>query len=75
MNKRLALVIDQLQRLSEPRQLDAAAVLEAFIAQDQPRTPWTPEQLEEIRSGMAEAARGDFATDKEVEALFARFRA
>jgi predicted transcriptional regulator len=74
MNKRLAAAINRLQRLPEERQQDAASVLEAFIAQDALRPAWTAEQLEEIRAGIAEAAQGEFVTDEEVEALFARFR-
>jgi hypothetical protein len=32
----------------------------------------TPEELADIKEGIAEADRGEFATDEEIEALFGR---
>lgn len=34
----------------------------------------TPEELKAIDEGIAAADRGEFATDEEVEAVFAKFR-
>ena len=34
----------------------------------------TPEELKEIDEALAEVARGEIATDQEVEAVFAKFR-
>ncbi len=74
MNQRLSIALNSLKRLSDDRQSDAAAILEAFVAQDAPRAAWTAEQVAEIRTGLAEATRGEFATDEEMSALFNRFR-
>jgi predicted transcriptional regulator len=75
MNQRLIIAIEDLKRLSDERQRDAASVIEAFLAQEEPRAPWSAEQRAEIRAGVAEAERGEFASDEELAALFARFRA
>lgn len=32
-------------------------------------------QIEQVKAGIAEADRGEFATDAEVEAVFAKYRA
>ncbi len=74
MTDRLAAAIDAIRRLPADRQEHAAALLEAWLAQDGPPIEWTPEQLAEIRAGVAEADRGEFATDEDVAELFARFK-
>jgi predicted transcriptional regulator len=33
----------------------------------------SPEQIEDVKQGIAEADRGEFASDEEVEAMFARW--
>lgn len=52
--------------LERPRSWVVTRALEEFVAQE----AW---QIEEIRRGIAEADAGDFASDEEVEAVFAKW--
>ena len=52
--------------MERPRSWVVTRALEEFVAQE----AW---QVEEIRRGIAEADAGDFASDEEVEALFAKW--
>jgi len=64
---------DKLRQLPHERQ-DEWAELISEAEHDAP-TSYTAEQLTAIDEGVADAKAGRFASDEEVEALFARFRA
>lgn len=53
-------------KLSKPADSVAADAIEDFLAREQ----W---QLAEIEAGLAEADRGEFASDDEVNAVFAKY--
>jgi hypothetical protein len=59
-------------------ELDEDISIEGLLAGDRARrnVPYkaTPEELEAIDRGLRDAAEGKFATDEEVEAVFAKFR-
>lgn len=52
--------------MDRPRSWVVTRALEEFVAQQ----TW---QIEEIQRGVAEADAGDFASDEEVEAVFAKW--
>ncbi|TDK36737.1 ribbon-helix-helix protein, CopG family [Rhizobium deserti] len=54
------------EKLSRPASTVAADAIEDFLAREE----W---QLAEIEAGLAEAHRGEFATDAEVDAVLTRF--
>ncbi|GLH82330.1 hypothetical protein SSBR45G_72390 [Bradyrhizobium sp. SSBR45G] len=59
--------LDELaERLDRPRSEVAALAIEDFVE----REAW---QLAEIEAGLAEAARGDFASDAELAQVIARY--
>jgi predicted transcriptional regulator len=53
-------------KLSKPADSVAADAIEDFLAREE----W---QLAEIEAGLAEADRGEFATEDEVNAVFAKY--
>jgi predicted transcriptional regulator len=55
------------QAIDRPRSWVVNRALEAFVESE----AW---QIEEIKRGLAEADAGEFATDAEVEATFAKWR-
>jgi predicted transcriptional regulator len=56
------------------RQEDAARMLLMMEEQDQQLYELSDEGRADLRQGLAEAERGEFATDEEVKAVFARYR-
>ena len=70
MQKALAAV----RRWGEERQDEAAEMLLAMDRLGPDAYRARPEELEAIDAALDQAARGEFATDAEVEAAFARFR-
>ena len=71
MNTRLEKAVDAIRKLPERRQEELADVLESAI--EDHAEAFAPEQLQQLKEGIADADAGRFATDKEVEDLFARF--
>jgi hypothetical protein len=67
-------VLDRVRSWLKTRQEDAVQLLLAMEAQDGGAYALSPEEREDLESALAEAARGDFASDAEVAALFARYR-
>jgi predicted transcriptional regulator len=66
-------VLDRVRSWPKERQEEAVEMLlyletkgEVYILSD--------EERESVRQGLAEAERGEFASDEEIEALFGRFR-
>ena len=56
------------------RQKDAVRMLLEMEKQDPSAAELTEEERADLREALAEAERGEFATDEEVEAVFARYR-
>ena len=56
------------------RQKDAVRMLLEMEKQDSYAVELTEEVRAHLRECLAEAERGEFATDEEVEAVFARYR-
>ena len=63
--------IDALRQLTPKRQQELAAYI-CHLANDEPEDI-DPADLPSVLEGMAQAKRGEFATDEQVAAVFARF--
>jgi predicted transcriptional regulator len=70
MTKLLDQAIDKLRSLPEDEQEVAAEAMLIFADRDRPRYRPTPQQLAEIEDGLAQADRGEFASDEEMEAFW-----
>ncbi len=73
MTMKLDQAFDKLRQLPQERQ-DEWAELISEAEPDAP-TSYTADQLAAIDEGIADAKAGRFASDEEVQTLFARFRA
>jgi predicted transcriptional regulator len=62
---------DRLDRLAGTRQRDRSFLINEAIEQYLELSDW---QEAQIRAGIEEADRGEFATEEEVEAVFAKWR-
>lgn len=56
------------------KRANAAGLLVDLEEQDVFLKPLSDEERADLREALAEAERGEFATDEEVEAVFARYR-
>ena len=72
MTKLLEKGIEAVRALPEERQ-DMAGELLLNIAKNEPQYPLAAEQLEDLELAVAEADRGDFATDKEMAETWKKF--
>ncbi|HEX2257219.1 MAG TPA: hypothetical protein VHG92_11080 [Afifellaceae bacterium] len=72
MSKLLEEGIRAVRQLPEDRQEMAGALLLSIAAHERPAYRLTPEQIEGIRQAKAEVARGEFASESAVEAVFGR---
>jgi len=73
MTKLLEQAIEAARRLSPDEQDDIARVIMLFAgADDTAPIPLSPEEHEAIAKSKAAAARGDFATDEQVRAVWAK---
>ena len=70
MTKLLEHAIEKVKRLSADRQDDAAHVLIDMAESDQSLYMLTNEQRDEVRTALAEVARGEFATEKDMADLW-----
>jgi len=72
---RLAKVLERVEQWPAHARDELAAIAQELDAelQGQVYVP-TPEELEGIDRGLRDAAEGRFATEEEVEAVFAKFR-
>ena len=52
---------------------EIARMVLAFAGAEQPAYQLTPEEESELEEALAAAARGDFATDEEVRAIWAKY--
>ncbi|MBI5470292.1 hypothetical protein HY968_03160 [Candidatus Kaiserbacteria bacterium] len=71
MTKLLDEAIEKVRRLPQDRQMYAAEVLETIASQsDEKVYRLSPEERTDVRAALAEIERGEFATEKEMEALW-----
>jgi len=74
MVEALEQAIEKVKKLSKERQEYAAEVLEQIAEAGDGIYVLTDEERRLVREGLAELDCGEFATDAEVEAAYARFR-
>ena len=70
MTKLLDQGIEAVRALPKDRQDAAGELLLAIARQDEPHYRLTALQVEEVKAAIAEADRGDFATDEDMAALW-----
>ena len=68
-------VLDRVHSWPKSRQEDAVRILLAMEAQAAAPYVLDAEERADLEAALDEAARGEFATEAEVEAVFARHRA
>ena len=73
MTKLLEEGIEAVRVLSPEQQDLAGELLLHLAASEKQRYTLTPEQLEDLKIGIAEADRGEFASDEEMEQTWAKF--
>ena len=66
--------IARARALPPDAQDEAARLLLLFAGEDGPVIQLTPEEEADLREADAEIARGEFATEEEVEAVRAKYR-
>ena len=75
MTKMLKEVLDELKKRPAEEQDEAAALLSTFLASRDDPEELDDETRAAIHEGIAQAERGEFATDEEMDELFRRFGA
>ncbi len=75
MTKLLIEVLEELRKRPAGEQNEAAELLSTFLANREEPEELDEETLAAIRKGVAQADRGEFATDEEMDELFRRFGA
>jgi hypothetical protein len=75
MTRLLEQAIEEVRKLPEPEQDEAAELL--FALAEKAKGPYrlSEDELVAIERGLAAADRGEFVTDEEVDALFGRRKA
>jgi hypothetical protein len=68
-------VLDRVHSWPKARQEDAVRLLLAMEAQAPDPYVLSPEERADLEAALDEVARGEVATDADVEAVFARYRA
>ena len=69
----LSLVLEKVSRLPDDRQDYVARAMMTLLEADAEPEEIDPAHLDAVRRGLAQARRGEFATDEEVEAAFRSF--
>lgn len=72
MTELLERAIARVRALPDSMQDDAARMLLVFAGEDEPLYQLTPEEEEDLAQSDREVARGEFATDEEVRAIWAK---
>jgi predicted transcriptional regulator len=72
MTRLLEQAIEIVSALPDDVQDDLARILLQFAGVEQPSYVLTPEEEADIDASLAEAERGEFATDDEVRAVWAK---
>lgn len=73
MTQLLEKAVERLSLLPDERQNELARMLIDVAAQDIHPYTFTPEEHIAVEEGLAQAERGEFATDAEVAAMWERF--
>jgi len=74
MTKLLMQAFEKVQTLPPEMQDQAARMLLRYAGEDEPVIELTAEERSDLVEAQAEAARGEFATDAEVQAVFSKYR-
>jgi predicted transcriptional regulator len=72
MTRLLKQAVEAVSALPADRQDELARVLLQLAGVEQPLYVLTPEEEADISASLAEAERGEFATDEEVRAMWAK---
>lgn len=72
MTKLLEQAMESARRLPPAMQDDLARVMFSFVGEEGQAAPLTPEEDEALARSEAAAANGDFATEAEVRAVWAK---
>jgi hypothetical protein len=72
MTKLLERAVETVRRLPPEMQDDLARVLLQLVGEEQPIVDLTPEEEAAVSRSRAAAARGEFATDAQVRAVWAK---
>ena len=72
MTELLDQAIARVRALPEAMQDDAARMLLVYAGEDGPIDQLTPEEIADLIESDAEVARGEFATDDEIQAVWAK---
>jgi hypothetical protein len=72
MTRLLEQAVEAVSALPDETQDDLAQILLQLAGVDQPPYELTPEEAADIDASLAEAERGEFATDEEVRAVWAK---
>lgn len=73
MTKLLEHAVDVARRLPPDAQDDLARILLELAGEDQSAVELTPEESAALDESLAQADRGEFATDDQVRALWAKY--
>jgi predicted transcriptional regulator len=74
MNAKLKDIIDRVEAWPPEAQEELAQIALEIEAQLKEERPLSPEDLEAIDRGLQDATEGRFATNEQVEAIFAKYR-
>jgi predicted transcriptional regulator len=74
MTKLLERALEAVQALPPEAQDDLARLLLQLTGDDEPVVELTPEEAADLDASLAEADRGEFATDEEIRAIWAKCR-
>lgn len=72
MTRLLEQAIEAVSALPDEAQDDLARILLQLAGLDQPPYELTPEESADLDASLSEAANGEFATDEEVRAVWAK---
>jgi len=72
MTRLLEQAVEAVSALSEEAQDDLARILLQLAGVDQPPYELTADEAADLDASLAEAAQGEFATDEEVRAVWAK---
>jgi predicted transcriptional regulator len=72
MIKLLEQAVATVSALPDAKQDELAAILLQFAGVEQPPIPLTAEEEADLDASLAEGERGEFATDEEVRAIWAK---
>lgn len=73
MTDQLDLAFAAVRKLDPVRQEEIAAMLLSLAADSEEPEDIDPEHLPHVLEGLAQAERGEFVSDKDIAATFARF--